>query len=625
MCSFIFTLFPRPRTETNEALKEEALKKPEALPDEYKFPPAANDICKAVGNSCNFDEKKIYLLNHFIPNNNFIFHPVFQEGRNRYVQKHWFWTDPKILAFSQKEHGFFCVPCVLFGSKEVGKGGNQNVGKFVKEPYRRFKDLTEDWANHKKTQYHQMAFEKRSCFLQSLESGSTVIDIAHQGREKEKNKGKKVRAIIWIVQHELPLRGDNDSGDFKDVLSEGMLRSTIRLMADSGDEGAKDLISGEVPRNATYLSPQIQNEIISIISRMLRERISAKINAAKGFSILCDETMSHNREFLSMCIRYIDPFSFEIKEDFVGFVQIYDLSGEGIARNILKFLNNLEIDQRYLIAQGYDGAAAMGGNFRGAQKFIKDEISKLGGTVPEYYHCASHRLNLAVSSAAGTPQIERALAKPTMDALKSADEIDTDGTAEGILTAILGFPTLFAFQLALRVSAILHCLAQGLQAKNIDLIQLVNSVEVVIEFLKDFNSDKFEEVYNETKEMANILGVEEVLKSRNFHGPLKDFLKNNIFTPYLKKLAEELRSRFGNSQVDVFSFQQLKIAKRFPVTIAEYDKDLLEVEIRRCKKKWEIDYFQGNTLPMTIEASTKIFLSGADRESYPSVYSMIKV
>jgi len=36
-----------------------------------------------------------------------------------------------------------------------------------------------------------MAFEKRSCFLQSLESGSTVIDIAHQGREKEKNKGKK--------------------------------------------------------------------------------------------------------------------------------------------------------------------------------------------------------------------------------------------------------------------------------------------------------------------------------------------------------------------------------------------------------------------------------------------------
>jgi len=77
-------LLKRPRTETNEALKEEALKKPEALPDEYKFPPAANDICKAVGNSCNFDEKKIYLLNHFIPNNNFIFHPVFQEGRNRY-------------------------------------------------------------------------------------------------------------------------------------------------------------------------------------------------------------------------------------------------------------------------------------------------------------------------------------------------------------------------------------------------------------------------------------------------------------------------------------------------------------------------------------------------------------
>lgn len=131
-----------------------------------------------------------------------------------------------------------------------------------------------------------------------------------------------------------------------------------------------------------------------------------------------------------------------------------------------------------------------------------------------------------------------------------------------------------------------------MQAKNIDLIQLVNSVEVVIEFLKDFNSDKFEEVYNETKEMANILGVEEVLKSRNFHGPLKDFLKNNIFTPYLKKLAEELRSRFGNSQVDVFSFQRLiphqtknldnDTIKKLVEVIKYFDKILYR--IKDCKE-----------------------------------------
>ncbi|KRZ73835.1 PiggyBac transposable element-derived protein 2 [Trichinella papuae] len=47
------------------------------------------------------------------------------------------------------------------------------------------------------------------------------------------------------------------------------------------------------------------------------------------------------------------------KEEFIGFLEMIDLSGAGIARMILQKLHELGIDCSYLVGQGYDGAAVM--------------------------------------------------------------------------------------------------------------------------------------------------------------------------------------------------------------------------------------------------------------------------
>lgn len=61
----------------------------------------------------------------------------------------------------------------------------------------------------------------------------------------------------------------------------------------------------DAPRNATYLSPDTQNELLSCISRVLLNRVVSSIQKSGMFTIMADETSSSTREFISLVIRYV--------------------------------------------------------------------------------------------------------------------------------------------------------------------------------------------------------------------------------------------------------------------------------------------------------------------------------
>lgn len=83
---------------------------------------------------------------------------------------------------------------------------------------------------------------------------------------------------------------------------------------------------------------------------------------------------------------------FKIREDFLTFVPVIDVTGNGIASNILNSLKSMKINLDLLCGQGYDGAAAMSGHINGVQaKIIENYCKAL------YVHCSSHSLNLALS------------------------------------------------------------------------------------------------------------------------------------------------------------------------------------------------------------------------------------
>lgn len=184
---------------------------------------------------------------------------------------------------------------------------------------------------------------------------------------------------------------DNVEGEQIFTENEGNFRALLRLRVESGDEILKQhLLTAK--RNATYTSWRIRNEITSACNNIILHKLVQKVNEAKCFSVIADETADiSNVEQLSLCVKYIDQANYNIR-DFLQFVPIYDMTGKGIANTILSKLKVFGLDTQYICGQGFDGASAMSGIYKGVQRFIKEEVPNA-----HYVHCSSHSLNSAIS------------------------------------------------------------------------------------------------------------------------------------------------------------------------------------------------------------------------------------
>ena len=153
----------------------------------------------------------------------------------------------------------------------------------------------------------------------------------------------------------------------------------------------------------------IQNEIIQSFSQLIQRKIVEKINKNKFFSVLADETtdISQTEQF-SLCIRYTNggdggtPIT--LREDFLLFVPVYDVSGKALANVILEKVGYLGLKLEKLRGQGYDGASSMRGEFRGVQSVIRNKYPKA-----LYTHCVAHCLNLCLSDSSKIQAIRNVL------------------------------------------------------------------------------------------------------------------------------------------------------------------------------------------------------------------------
>lgn len=71
---------------------------------------------------------------------------------------------------------------------------------------------------------------------------------------------------------------------------------------------------------------------------------------------------------------------------------------------MLETLSKFGLDLGKMRGQGYDGAAAMRGQFRGVQACIKEKLP-----LALYTHCSSHTLNLCLSDASNIPSIRNCM------------------------------------------------------------------------------------------------------------------------------------------------------------------------------------------------------------------------
>ena len=153
------------------------------------------------------------------------------------------------------------------------------------------------------------------------------------------------------------------------------------------------------PRNASYTSKTIQNEMTDIIGDQIRTSMTECLSQDDAFfAIIADEVtdMHANQEVLSVCLRFLDnlnPEQPEVKEVFFDFAYLDKKDGESISRAIMECLSKRGIDITKARRQAYDGASAMSSSRVGVQTRIRALAPRA-----LYVHCNSHVLNLSIAS-----------------------------------------------------------------------------------------------------------------------------------------------------------------------------------------------------------------------------------
>lgn len=159
---------------------------------------------------------------------------------------------------------------------------------------------------------------------------------------------------------------------------------------------------------SNFTCPTIQNEIINRCCQNILKQVVSRIQKAGYFAVLADETQDVSRhEQLALCVRYVDEHSEKapiIREDFLQFIHVENVTAEALAETIMKGLTDLGLDLNLLVGQGYDGAAVMNGHLKGVRTLITEKYPKA-----QFVHCSAHALNLVLAHSADLPEIRNCI------------------------------------------------------------------------------------------------------------------------------------------------------------------------------------------------------------------------
>ena len=141
-----------------------------------------------------------------------------------------------------------------------------------------------------------------------------------------------------------------------------------------------------------YTSPEVQNEILQLMSHAILRAVVKQIQEADYFTIMLDECVdSSDNEQLAICIRYVD-IDLVAHEEFLGLYHCPDIKASTIVSVVKDTLLRLNLNLSRCRGQCYDG----GSNMAGARNGVKSQILKVQPRAL-FTHCYGHSLSLAVS------------------------------------------------------------------------------------------------------------------------------------------------------------------------------------------------------------------------------------
>ena len=295
------------------------------------------------------------------------------------------WCKYKWLEYCQELAACFCFACRVFlpHSKE---NTFRNTGfKDWKHANEKDKGL----VKHNGSGSHNNAMKLWMERTQREKKHHTIQDSVIQVNLDQKQWLFAVFNVIrYLAANGMPLRGDKETeiktgdGIFLRTFSQLLFNLDPKLME----------IHKKLPGNAKCTSPDVQNEVISILANLVKNKIANDIRNAKLFTIMADGTTDKNRkEIQGLVCRYMSS-SGQIEEHCLDIQGIEDRSAKGIFEFIKNTLQDFDISIDGLVSQSFDGASVMSGEYNGLQRLISDFCERF----VLYVHCFLHKISLVV-------------------------------------------------------------------------------------------------------------------------------------------------------------------------------------------------------------------------------------
>lgn len=300
------------------------------------------------------------------------------------------------LVYSSSKNKVFCFPCRLFSNSQT---------QMVQDGCCDWKHLSNILHRHENTKEHMAYMFQWITLEKGIKHGKT-IDQENERLILESQKHwynlfeRLIDIINFLASHNMAFRGHRESlKTDENTKNSGNFIDLFKLMSKYDPTLQKHINRINSKQLAHhYLSHDIQNELITLMSNTVISEVIGRIKEAKYYSFLLDCTRDCSRvEQMSVTIRYCNTSTGTIEENFIGFLAVTETTGEYMTNAILGELEKNDLDIQDCRGQGYDNGA----NMVGINSGVKTRILNINPRA-FFTPCGCHSWNLLLVDAANS-------------------------------------------------------------------------------------------------------------------------------------------------------------------------------------------------------------------------------
>ena len=188
------------------------------------------------------------------------------------------------LEYSIVRDKCFCNTC-----RHLGHENEQRISQIftnLEIGFGDWKNMARSFEVHESSDYHQISSKAKIIYLNAnANKDNDVINQLIKAKIKSIKENRYyltaiIQSILFCARQELGLRGHDESKESENL---GNFKELLHLISERDLEFKK--IKQSLPENSKYTSPEIQNELIQIMSDQVIDSIIKQVKKAKPFLI----------------------------------------------------------------------------------------------------------------------------------------------------------------------------------------------------------------------------------------------------------------------------------------------------------------------------------------------------